>query len=86
MTLSTIDYRLLESSKGMDAPGFEDPSDTDLTLMVQPVTLSRTPSRLDHGPSALGADSREVLEEFRLLGCRNHRPACRGHDLMERVR
>jgi formyl-CoA transferase len=39
-------------------------ADADLTLMAQPVTLSRTPSRLNHGPPELGADSEELLEEF----------------------
>jgi crotonobetainyl-CoA:carnitine CoA-transferase CaiB-like acyl-CoA transferase len=39
-------------------------ADADLTLMAQPVTLSRTPSHLDRRPPERGEDSEEVLEEF----------------------
>jgi formyl-CoA transferase len=39
-------------------------ADADLTLMAQPVTLSRTPSRLDRRPPERGGDSEEVLAEF----------------------
>jgi formyl-CoA transferase len=39
-------------------------ADADLTLMAQPVTLSRTPSHLDRRPPERGGDSEEVLAEF----------------------
>jgi formyl-CoA transferase len=38
--------------------------DADLTLMAQPFTLSRTPSRLDRKPPERGGSSEEVLEEL----------------------
>jgi len=41
-------------------------ADADLTLMAQPVTLSRTPSHLDRAPPKRGAHNDEVLAEFGL--------------------
>jgi formyl-CoA transferase len=43
-------------------------ADADLTLMAQPVTLCRTPSRLDRRPPERGSDSEEVLAEFGFSG------------------
>jgi crotonobetainyl-CoA:carnitine CoA-transferase CaiB-like acyl-CoA transferase len=39
-------------------------ADADLTLMAQPFSLSRTPSRLDRRPPERGGNSEEVLEEL----------------------
>lgn len=39
---------------------------SDLTLMGQPVALSRTPSHLDRAPPAQGAHNDEILAEFGL--------------------
>lgn len=41
-------------------------ADADYALMAQPVTLSRTPSRLERAPPGQGAHNDEILAEFGL--------------------
>ncbi len=41
-------------------------ADSDLTLMAQPIAMSRTPSRLERSPPARGAESDEILSELGL--------------------